>query len=175
MGKKLYTGPKGHCSDCGEPSIIRLGSMVGIVKERSWAIDPELMRLIYNDLYRSTMRMTGGKNGSSTYIAKCLACVNDPVFKTKAKVAKLIWVAVEGGVGEDPSGMLMGPFCNQCFKVRMRKFESQSGDTADLPVYYVAINHKALDLVATTPRSEQVPDPEPSAAGSDPGGVGGLF
>jgi hypothetical protein len=174
MGQTLYTGPKGLCGDCGKPTVIRLGSMVGHVRDRSWTADPELVRVIYNDLYRSTMRLSGGKNGPE-YIAKCLACVREPLFKKKARVAKLIWVAVDGGVGEDPSGMLMGPFCNQCFKVRRRKFESQAGTVDDLPIYYVAISHNVLDLVASTPDIGKTPEPEPSVQGAADNGVGGLF
>lgn len=174
MGQALYTGPKGLCRDCGKETFIRLGSMVGKVKERAWEIHPELMQLIYSDIRRATVMLSRGK-----LEVRCPACIEDPIVQTP-KASKLMWVALDGVVGDAPSGMLIGPFCNQCFKVRRRKFESQDGLAADLPVYYVTVTQNNLEIVRETPRPVEIPpEDEPSRGGEpdDSGAaeVGGLF
>jgi hypothetical protein len=173
----LYTGPKGRCGDCGKPTFIRLGSMVGKVREDNWDIHPELLHVMYADVRKSTMRLSRGK-----LIARCLACLEDPRTRENAvgkNISKLIWVAMEGAVGDDPSGMLVGPFCNVCFRSRRRKFESQAGLPVDLPVYYMTISDKSLALVVDTPEPVEIPPSDPSHHGEDDGSgtseVEGMF
>ena len=152
-GPNLFTGPAGSCPDCGEATLVRLGSFVSKVAAKAWVADGDLVRSIYTQIKNNAASGGGyvkvrqdGEIQKKYVIGKIVRCTRTKQCKKKDLAAKYIWVAVNGEVGKMPQ-QLAGPFCGVCFPSFKDEFAHGDGMDFDFPVYYVLTTFEALQPI----------------------------
>jgi hypothetical protein len=130
----LFIGPPGLCPDCGQETLVRLGSVLGPVTTARWIASKDLLDTIHEDA-RSCIRPTGeyvASRGQQKY-----KLMNKTVCRfCEETAAKLIWISMNYEVGAMPD-TLAGPFCTSCLKSQRDLFAHADGAAYDLPVYWV--------------------------------------
>ena len=151
------------CEDCGQPLIVRMGSIVGVMrKDRKWTAQSELVTTLYRDVRKGLQR----DEVRDVEVLLCPACAN-------RNPARLMWVSSEAEPGVNPDAGLFGPFCSMCFRGFHRKLENQQGAPADLPVYYIQATPKNIGLIKSTPLD--MPKVQESVTEDEGNDVEGLF
>lgn len=166
QGPNLFTGPPGLCPDCGQATLVRLGSFVQKPSQLPWKAHQDLVSSIYSQLKEQAVPGGGytrtkidGKTKKQYKIGKIVRCTRTKNCKKKDFAAKYIWVAVDGKVGEMPQ-QLAGPFCGVCWPLFKDEFSHGDGMDFDFPVYYVITSFEALQPIfdAEDPSTEQPTD-----------------
>jgi hypothetical protein len=156
QGPNLFTGPAGSCPDCGEATLVRLGSFVSKPSQAAWVAQADLVSSIYSQIKALAKPGGGyirikveGKTQKKYKIGKIVRCARTKNCKKKDSAAKYIWVAVNGKVGELPQ-QLAGPFCGVCWPLFKDEFSHGDGMDFDFPVYYVITSFEALQPIFAT-------------------------
>jgi len=176
-GPNLFTGPAGSCPDCGQETLVRLGSFVSRPKTKTWVASHELIHVIYQQIKDAAVNGGGyvkvkdkNKTKKQYQIGKIVRCARTKKCKAKDAAAKYIWVALGGNIGEMPQ-RLAGPFCGVCWPEYKHEFAHTDGMDFALPVYYVITSFEELQPIF---ESEDVV-PETTEVSVDDLEVDGLF
>ena len=180
-GPNLFTGPAGSCPDCGQATLVRLGSFVAKPKEKNWVASHALIHEIYRQI--KSVAVSGGgyvkvkdpktkKTAKKYTIGKIVRCTHTTKCAEKKAAARYIWVALGSkSLGSLPE-RLVGPFCGICWPTYKNEFSHTDGMDFSLPVYYVITTFEALQPIF---ESEDPPVEKPTKKKLEDLEVEGLF